>query len=767
MTFNDFINSQTEKKIIIFEIDEPYDMNESSWVQHDTNIWKADYTWEPSIPVTEEGSSIYFDVNDDRYTRVYNLTDLEENCFYIFDEVIYVYYNKNFRDENVFKTTGIIIGYSTEARYFNDIYYESRIVSIPNIRNTRDDTFQGTIIFEGGNVVLNNNDGVFDHFDKKNIYGKNVKIKFGGGDLEYNDYREVYSGYIYDWSLKGEKVSISVKDERKRLKKSIPDNIFSLNDYPYMESVYSGTLIPVGYGRIRSAIATCVNGTAVSPPFFLFQFIDVTYHNISAINAVYVDGVEVTFSDSYIDYGMFELSPSEYQLGQIVTVDFDSYRKDVEYPNLISSADESTFRGYPENNYGVQDSDGYWMLDTKDNHEFLMANYYTVEEEETYTESFKLKIQSGTTILNGVNITFFTPTNSHNIVPANIIPLGNNEYFVYASVQTRVGDTSVRAIDFYIDLSDDTEIGIKESSLTKTSFPVDYFDNGVTDFLIENPLSIIEDLFLNYSGIKYNNVNYNVESWVAEKQKVPIVAWLEMNGNGLMSIIGNMTSSFGGTLKIDGDGRINMKILDDTKPPVKTIKIDELKKPTDPRYGRSELITTAKVSFNRGWSSGRNQWYVNDSRENDIYNIYRQYYTKSFLTVLVNEEDAQAYSEKLLNIWGSAVKKFNIVTDIQNVDLEINDIIDVEAYRFENGKSGVIRGEVTSISTDYSKGICDITLRYITDVSDDLETAKLIKGEIESKIFIDTIDVFLGTAVDGEYLLTAGNEYLFLYEEEK
>ena len=600
--YSDFIQKNISNKIVLFELDSGDTLGDNLWVKDSPGVWKTTYAWLTDKPVSTTaygvgtwGAGIYgttsstalptsprdivnivgsLEINGDNYTLVplANVATTPDSFYWSsVSNVLYVNFPSYIRDEANVIVLGITFGYSTDSVYFNDIYYEGRIKSIPSVTVKQDNLFKAVVRFEGGTVTLINTDGEFDHFgSNRDIYGKRMRIKFGGDDLLYSEYEDVYTGYIEKYKLKGFDIPITVKDERKNLQRKIPNSYYSSATYPYIKD--AGGEIAIGYGVINRAPAICLN-EELTTTTYNFKFVntfDTSVHDLVSIDQVYVDGIKVTHSLGSITSGTFNLADTVYEPGQDVSVSFHGYD-------------------------------------------------------------------------------------------------------------------------------------------------------------ITNPLDIIEDLLLIYADVPYTSDFYNTTDWEAVKLTVPDVALFVEKGKTLISVIGEITSSIFASLIIEGDGRINIKVVDLTKTPVKTIRAGELI--MQPGYDdkSDDYVSSARVGYNKAHINGVSSYYTNNSEEEELVRKYRSYKEQEFKTLLTTESDASDFSDVAMSLFGGIVPQYTIMTPMLNIDVELEDVVDVELYVFSDGSFGIIRCEVISKTVDYTNSRVSFTLRKISEVTANISQAKFIK----------------------------------------
>jgi hypothetical protein len=135
---------------------------------------------------------------------------------------------------------GIVFGYSREG--FTPVnsgtFYQGRLVGVPSISKSRDPLFWGKLQYEGGSVELNNGDGNLDLVGEDyNVYGNQARIWSGFLDQDISEYERLFTGFSETVSVNETGVTLTFKDKRKQLTKSIVYTCSALNALEAIEEI--------------------------------------------------------------------------------------------------------------------------------------------------------------------------------------------------------------------------------------------------------------------------------------------------------------------------------------------------------------------------------------------------------------------------------------------------------------------------------------------------------------------------------------------------
>jgi hypothetical protein len=202
---------------------------------------------------------------------------------------------------------GVILGFSnqigSDGAYYDNIYYDPRVLSIPSIKKQKDNLFAGVLQFTGGSVALINSDGYFEDVTKNwNIFGQPFRIYAGFQGLDFDDFQLIFSGLVDDYAYDFSQFKLNVVDQRKFLSRKIPYNLLSTSDYPYLSTSNSGKVKPLAWGNIVNAKLYCLNQTSTVPSTYQFLIADTEFNLINTVSQVKIDNIVLsTGSYSYVD----------------------------------------------------------------------------------------------------------------------------------------------------------------------------------------------------------------------------------------------------------------------------------------------------------------------------------------------------------------------------------------------------------------------------------------------------------------------------------
>ena len=360
MSYTDYNTDAVSEKIVLVEIDELEDWTlffntePGIWaIRYSVDLGNATYNFGAGAfgfgafgtagvadlsngLLTSRINSLY--AGDEWYSKVTSLADLRttDKSFYFDGITLYVHFeNHDPPDSFDDIELGISLGYANKMCYYDDVFYDARLLSVPSITRSKDPLFFGKISFEGGTITLENSDGNFDNFqDSHDIYGAAVRILLGFEDNAYTDFKTLYEGYIDNVRTSETVFEIEARDKRKALSRKIPTSVFDTTTYPNLNSANANKPIPLVYGACDNIPVICTNEEESSPSSWSFKVCDVTNRSIKAIDAVRVNGVATSAATVDLSAGTFTLAADDFESGKMVTADVQGY---VSGASLISN----------------------------------------------------------------------------------------------------------------------------------------------------------------------------------------------------------------------------------------------------------------------------------------------------------------------------------------------------------------------------------------------------------------------------------------------
>lgn len=111
---------------------------------------------------------------------------------------------------------------------------------------------------------------------------KDIIIRFGGKDSEFDDFEQVFSGLMRYPKANDLRVTVDLIDSKAYTYKNLPEAIYDVATYTNLEDGAEGTPIPIIYGEFEEVVPVCIDTTT-----FVFKL---ACHAIEEVVEVYKNG---------------------------------------------------------------------------------------------------------------------------------------------------------------------------------------------------------------------------------------------------------------------------------------------------------------------------------------------------------------------------------------------------------------------------------------------------------------------------------------------
>lgn len=283
--------------VILFEYDTPVDRDALLPAEAGIFAWRmkntlAGYTdnygvtgyYEYQQPFEWLVRSVKWDSRD--FAELLSMADLRitEDAFF-FDQTTFILYIHAAGGEPLLAKKlilGITTGFSYNATdpYYRGFFYEPRLQKIPAIKKSVDPLFFGLLKYQPTTLRFTNNDGYFDDWRTRNLYGQKARVLIGEEGAEYADFVQIFEGFIEDDERSFTDFSLKIQDPRKGLTQPVGIHYITTAEYPNVDDSEVDKVKPVAYGTVynRPAIRLDARGGQASYPYLVC---DTTYNDIT------------------------------------------------------------------------------------------------------------------------------------------------------------------------------------------------------------------------------------------------------------------------------------------------------------------------------------------------------------------------------------------------------------------------------------------------------------------------------------------------------
>ena len=233
---------------------------------------------------------------------------------------------------------------------------------------------------------------------------------------------------------------------------------------------------------------------------------------------------------------------------------------------------------------------------------------------------------------------------------------------------------------------------------------------------ITNGVDIIKDLILNYDSKPFLASFWDLtEVNTAEALSRNTSLYID-DDTKLSECIEKVCFDIDALFFAKDDSRYTIRIFDEDREPVKTIKCDEwIDDPSVENEG-SQYLTKAIIKYKRNKNDDTYLQYVNESYRDSAFSIYKRDKVETFETGLYTEADALAKSQTILDYSSNIPNVISrSVTFYENKDLEIMDFVICVPYSREGMREEYGVYEIIGLQKDIEKNSVKLTMRFIEE----------------------------------------------------
>lgn len=279
MSFNEQLNKTNSHKMVLFEVDTPLD---AVWINYGPGRWVFIVAPGSQDVPDDFGNIGFYGNRNGAYQNIQSVNaggeQLSEMVSFVaweatsegwfYDEVTSKLYIvlENFDPPESFVVVapGAAIGFSYLAddnKYYQDVYYEPRLIDVPNLSKSKDPLYYGIIQYQAPSFSFNNEDGFFDAYSQLALYNQPYRVFFTFAGEPYSEALQVYQGRIKEFAHDFLTFKMIGKDPRESLSRQLPINTFSNSDsslpffFSGLDDKDDGKPVPISFGPVENARA--------------------------------------------------------------------------------------------------------------------------------------------------------------------------------------------------------------------------------------------------------------------------------------------------------------------------------------------------------------------------------------------------------------------------------------------------------------------------------------------------------------------------------
>ncbi len=774
MAYSTKIKEPSQDPIVLFEVDLP--LENTLWINEGAGLWKKNLT-PGTVTVTgsndEEGyygtqnETIYYiqsmRVNNQIFSKMSSWANMEaQNKSFYYDQsatTIHAHFDQ-FNPPYVYEN--IILGATkgfcnrvdpANDGLYNNIVYDPRIISVPDVERKKDFLFFGLLQYTGGTVVLQNIDGELDSLRDANLMSRASRFLAGFAGDAYSDFKLFDGFFVDDYSFNFDEFRLEIVDIRKRLSRTLPVAQFDATTYPDIDPKNVGENIPMPIGQVYDAPVICTNDEeGVAPPAppappaiytFKLAYIDLDNLTQYGVKAGQTIVVRVNGADS-LDTVVLDAAAGTFTL-KLLVLDAEDAWVSGDYDATKHKGKVTVdFIGYVDNgNATIENNLDVLKLVVSEflGIAYIGDNYNTTEWAAEAAGVFDIGIfinkdlevseliEMCCTTEDGVyliqddgKITFKTSNTNPVLDPEDLTTANWTEVLATAALSdlyydgkrfTKVsndgavtGTVFQLITDLWATLTPSFSIIIRKGNSAGNTTEFKIVDNTAVNTMFY--MEIDWDNYPNAPGTPTAGILFDYDWKDSETVELRCI------GEALGALGNDVTILCAGSNNATANEYtywtavqahdISLTIYDDE------IHEDVLPE-IDPRT--QEYLSSVIIGYSKQVKENRFLKQLNNTYEQEVLNNYGRYKQRTIETLLTNSTDATAKAEAIMLSSKTIPIIVGIQTGLQTSELEIFDTINAEIDRPDKALFGMAKYEVLGVSKRLMDGTVDLTLKYV------------------------------------------------------
>ena len=215
-----------------------------------------------------------------------------------------------------------------------------------------------------------------------------------------------------------------------------------------------------------------------------------------------------------------------------------------------------------------------------------------------------------------------------------------------------------------------------------------------------NALTAIEEIISETQGFTFDSTFYDLTAWETARALVANVTINMQEPDDAINVIELIVSSVFGLFRTDADGLYTFKVVNGDDSIETLIQASDISNTHSIAYDPTAVVSSVRVGFNRDWVTTGDQYtfFTDDTREQSVFNVYKTYNEREFLTVLIDEAAATTFATTILDYNDTVRGVETIIVPLENSNIVLGDQVGVVTQRGAQPMLGERKAEVVSVS---------------------------------------------------------------------
>ena len=205
----------------------------------------------------------------------------------------------------------------------DDVYFEPRLKSLPNLSLRVEAKFSGVSQIGGGSLTFNNEDGEFDSLIDLQWDAGSVVLRLGVDritDMAYADYQVIGTWNVSNYRIDDKQFTLTLVESKINIKKKIPSTTYDRDTYANILEDDIGRAVQVAYGKIKDAKPVLIDTSLLK--FKVAGHAVISFDGLRVKNETTGVWESKSFASTDKTNGEFTVSSADFTVDQEIVVDF-------------------------------------------------------------------------------------------------------------------------------------------------------------------------------------------------------------------------------------------------------------------------------------------------------------------------------------------------------------------------------------------------------------------------------------------------------------
>ena len=188
--------------------------------------------------------------------------------------------------------------------------------------------------------------------------------------------------------------------------------------------------------------------------------------------------------------------------------------------------------------------------------------------------------------------------------------------------------------------------------------------------------------------------------------------------DAVINVIEGIALSVFGFFRVNADGLFTFRVVDEADTIETLIEQFDILNEHSITYDPTQVVSSVRVGYNRDWALDSYDYFTDDTREASVFNVYKTYNEREFLTYLPGATAATALGTRILDYVDTVRGVETIVVPLENYAVQLGDQVGVVIQRGDQPMLGEYKAEVVGVEYTLDAPLMRLTLRHGAETED-------------------------------------------------